>query len=225
MIDWLRKEFLFHRKVFYINYGMMIVYLIWFSSYSGSLNAYFSVAALMSGIMPVTFQAREDRFRLTALTALLPLSRDGVIRAKYATLWLLMGVGILFSLVVPFVSPLAKISPASLFSSGHPIAFLLLLNIATSFLFPFIIRFGWMGTMVFMVVIQLAGAVLFLISVLLRGQANPFRSVMRAMMGSIRYLMGHPITVSWVLLAAVAVFLLQYLSLKTSQFIYRRKDL
>jgi ABC-type transport system involved in multi-copper enzyme maturation permease subunit len=171
---------------------------------------------------------RDDKMGTVAWSCTLPVTRADVVRGRYLTAWAL--VVSLFA--VNFA--LAAFLPGSRLDLPDYLApdrLLLVAGVCTfilAWLIPFTIQFGFMGVMLMLVVLQIAGALLFVVAKLTGGQ-NTVEGGIASFFGglsdglvALRETLSAPL---FQLAMLAAMLLVNWVSYRISVALFRRREL
>jgi hypothetical protein len=220
-----RKDLIFNRRMLGWNFLFYLLFLPGFAIYDDSipLPLYAGFAAVICAMMPLTLVAREDKFRASAFTCSLPVTREAIVGARY------LGGGLLALLGAGLIIAVGYLVPQTGFATrGAGLAVPLLvafvvIGLVQAALLPFTIRFGLTGLMVFLVVTQFLGMLAMVLAVF-AGVA-----IVRATVGwigpTLRALQMAFGDVAVAVLLVVAVALLNVASYRLSCWLFRSRDL
>jgi hypothetical protein len=112
-------------------------------------------------VIPLTI---EDRFRTAAWTCTLPLTRAEIVRGRYVTSWTLVVGLFLVALALAALMPGSAVPPSALLTPDRLLIAGGVITVILLAVLPFTIRFGFMGVMLGLVTLQIAGAVFFVVA-------------------------------------------------------------
>lgn len=226
MLKYIRKDIILNKVqiLFYASY--LTVFWIWIS-YQKSFpwRAGIILLSFLVAMIPLTFQAREEKFKATILLCSLPLTRNSLVLARYLTAWVFMLSGLIYGLVIVAIIPNNRVLFQELLALKTLFLFLLFFSLFFSFLLPFTVRFGIMGVMIFLVVMQALGVIMLTLTSLFGGNHFAFRMVMNKVIETLIYIVNHPAMFLYFLAMIISIVILNTVSLKLSQFLYARQDL
>jgi hypothetical protein len=221
----IRKDLIFNRRVLGLNYAFYLLLLPVYAALVGNLPpaVYAGFAAVICSIFPLTLVAREDKFRTSALTCSLPVTRDAIVSARY---WgggiVALGATALILLagyLVPHTGFAARgggVGPALL------VAFVLV-GLLQALLLPFTIRYGLAGLVVFLVGTQVLGVVLLLTGIFVG--LDLIRGVIEAVGATLRVVREKAGDGGLAVTLVVAVVLLNLVSHGQSRRLFRAREL
>lgn len=112
--------------------------------------------AILYATGPLMLFTREDKFKSLAFGLSLPATRREVLASRYVFSWALMGLFYFLGAVVAAAVPGSKFGAAG-FRPGMVLAALGLMTLYFGSLLPLTVRFGPIGIIVFMVILQVLG--------------------------------------------------------------------
>jgi len=220
------RDLVLTRRALIANGLIFVAFLTYLALRGGGPRPYTFFASLMMFFLPVTVFTREDLAKSAAATCVLPVGRNEVVRARFLLSWLLMLTGVALAQTLGTVLPGSVVGGGVLFAPGHVVLALVTVGLASSLLLPFVIRFGFMGIIIFLVSTQGLGIVFMLLAMSgSRGATRPIADVVawiRASLAAAKAGAGAPLFYVG-LLAVVAV--VGWTSYRVSVALYRRKEL
>lgn len=216
----LRMDLTLNRRDLVVWALLMTAGLAWLSS-TTPLVPFLAFSAIWSALIPLSALAREDRYNVTALSCSLPVTRRSLVRSRYVGAWLVMLAAMLYAALFAVVNPRSIIAGevVSLRAAGIGLT---ALTLCFGPLFPFVLRFGRMGLMLFLLGVQLLGVVAFLLATLLEGSLKAsIGTVIDGIAGLVQT--AGPSGV-WVI-ALSAIVGLNLASLLCSEALFARRDL
>jgi len=172
----------------------------------------------------LSLQAREDKFKAWASTCSLPTTRNTLLKARFITIWLFTFAALFYTLIVSAIIPGNQALLAQLLTLKTLFLSLFFISVCLAFLLPFIIRFGMVGVMIFLVVVQLLGIVTLMLTRIASRDENFFRSFLNSIIEGIKYIINHKGSLLFYFTIILAAAALNLFSLKISQFLLARKD-
>lgn len=222
----IRLEILFNRRTLLANLLIFSASFAWIASRIPSPRAYIVLLALVLGLaVPVSSQGREDRFRITALIASLPVRRSSVVLAKYAFAWTTMAAGVVYAIVLAAVLPFSNVPVRELLSLRSLLLILAFLSLFFASLLPLTIRFGFKGIMILLIGAQFLVIFTQILIHLSGASRNPLRMFFLGIEGALRFVLRHDPTPGFLLLLAASVILLNVASFLSARALYSRRDL
>jgi hypothetical protein len=220
------RDLVLSRRALVGNGVVFLAFLAYQALGDGGPRPYTFFASLMMLFLPVTVLTREDLAKAAGATCTLPVGRDEVVRARYAMAWLLMAAGVAVAQTIGTVLPGSNVGGGVLFAPGQLLLALATVGLASALLLPFVIRFGFMGVIVFLVSAQGLGIVVMLLA--MSGSHAPGRSLggviaaVRAWLTAAKAAAGAPLFAAGVVAVVAAVTAASYLA---SAAMFRRKEL
>jgi len=220
------RDLVLSRRTLLVNAACFAAFLVYMALRGGGPRPYTFFASLMMLFLPVTIFTREDLARSAAATCVLPVSRDEVVRARFLLSWLLMATGVGLALALGTVLPGSRVGGGILFAPTHVAFALATVGLASSLLLPFVIRFGFMGIIVFLVSTQGLGIVFMLLA--MSGSRSTVFSLrhsiawVRTALGAARAYAGSPLYYAGLVAVVAAV---SWASYRASVALFRHREL
>ena len=206
-------------------FGICIpVYMVYMIGNISNVKVFTVFSSFLFCVIPLIFFAREEKFKAAGVYCSLPLTRKKIILSKYLTSWFFILTGLVFTSLLVFVIPSSTVRTADFFKLDILFLFLFLATLFISVLLPFIIRFGVIGFMIFLVAAQVLGVILLLVGSYFRSIINP-GAIIGGIKSVLNYLSTHLGMSFYYLFLALVIVILSYISFKCSEFFFRRKDL
>jgi ABC-type transport system involved in multi-copper enzyme maturation permease subunit len=226
MLKLLRMEYVVNRRQMLIITAIFSGYFLFMASKINSPRVFLVTMSLMIGLaMPFGSIGREGRFKTASLVCSLPVRRTTVVLAKYAAGWIAMGFGLALALLLAAWLPFSKVSVAEILTLKSLLICLLLVSILFGLIFPFTIRFGLVGLIIFLLSSQLLGVVALILAELLGRGSDPLRKVLTAILKGLRTMLYHEATPDFLMLVAAAILAINAASFFLSKSLYARRDL
>jgi ABC-type transport system involved in multi-copper enzyme maturation permease subunit len=223
LLNVLRKDLLLNARQFWglLAWFGYVAYVLFREPQITSMTA--GGSALVGALTASTICAREDKLRVAATLASLPVRRRTLVQGRYIVAF--VAGAAMFVLVVA----MAAVIPAS---SGHVARAVLPNSVLVSFslaamvvalLMPVVVRFGLLGVLVFLASFQVLGAVLFIALRLfgVRSAGRVFGAAERGIQAW-HAALARPVPV---LETAIVVAAGVWLSFRLSVFLAERQDL
>lgn len=157
MTKLLRKDLILNRRNFLIFVPMVTIMMCFYARENMSVHMFVTFGCLVMAIIPIASVAQETKFKAMMLNCSLPVDRSTIIRSKYVGAWLVGLVGFLYIASLGMVLPWADFHAGDFFNVRRLIGLLTLLTIVIGGLFPFALRFGVKGLLIFFISLQLLG--------------------------------------------------------------------
>ncbi len=178
------RDFVLNRNAILANLLVFTAFLGYAAWDEASPGAYIFFAAIMFSVVPIMIVTREEKFKAMRLGCSLPVTRRGVVRARYV-LSLGFGVaGILLALSLGAAISSSSLDVSTLLGPRELLIALTLVTLIVSLLLPFTLRFGAMGLIIMMVALQVLGSVLLIVAQITRSSAD--KRVAAAVAGAVR---------------------------------------
>jgi hypothetical protein len=181
----------------------------------------------MSFIAPLPIN-RDDKFGTAAWSCTLPVTRADLVRGHYATAWALVMSLLVLALLLAVFVPGSKVPPATFLGPNRLLLVAGVLTCVLALLIPFTMRFGLMGLLLVLAVLQIAGAALFVVAnvtgsmgAVEGGVAAPFRALAAGISG-LRGALPAPVFQLAMLLGLLVV---NWASYRLALAFFRRRDL
>lgn len=206
------------------NAAVGTAFLVYSALSVSSARVYAVFAAIMMAFLQVIVIAREDLAKAAGATCVLPVSRDEVVRARFAGAWLLMGGGLVAAFSVGALVPGSRVGGLALLAPGVLLSAVTVLALAAALLLPLVVRFGFAGVIAFLVTSQGVGLVLMLTTMARRRpRAAPgFAGRLSEAVASVTDALGPAVSAA-VLVAALV--LLTFVSYRVCLALFRRREL
>ena len=226
----LYRDWILNRRVVLFTAVIFLGFIGYEATEMDSARVYAVLLGIMMAFMPVFIITREDKFHAMVATCVLPVTREEIVQARYIGAWILMTMGFLSALTLAMFLPNEKLSGTGLFSPGIFFSGLAALGLFSAFMLPFVIRFGVMGIMIFLVASQGLGVIVLLFGMLAgsrngTSQKGTFSAGI-AQLGDIlvflHQMIGSPAFYS---LLVIVLLLLNFAAFKISTALFRRREL
>jgi ABC-2 family transporter protein len=220
MLELIRRDILLHKKFIVFLGVFYLIYLGYFGSRLDNPRILAIIGPFLMAIFPISIFSREDKFKSLAFCLSLPMTRAEFLRARYALSWIMMGVVYAAAALLMSVLPGAKTQAAEALDVRTLLLTLLVTSLLFGFLMPLSVRFGWMGLIIFLVALQVLGALVLFIRPLAKLILPMFSAYPRAI-ETVHAAAGP----AGALAAGVIVlFLLNYASYRVSTALFRAME-
>jgi hypothetical protein len=219
-----RKELILFKKPLVIYLLFVTGWTIWISYQVPRAGVLAVFTTILVTLIPITIIAREDRFKGAAVTCSLPFRRKTIVQSRYLLSWILMGVGMVYTFTLVMTVPVSRVNPAELMTAKTVFLSLFLLTVFFAALFPFVIRFGLMGLLLFLIGTQMAGVVLFLVVAMTSTRLN-LRGLFSWIAAGIGALMSHLGAAGFYPFLILVMVSINIISLKCSERLFAAKEL
>jgi ABC-type transport system involved in multi-copper enzyme maturation permease subunit len=218
------KDLILHRKFLLLVGGLYGAWMGYFGSRMGSLRVSIFLSTFLSCIIPLMIFTREDKFKAASVSCSLPVTRKQIVLSRYILSWALMLIVYALIVLIAVVIPGGKVKAGDLLSTNAIFLALALLALFFSILMPLLVRFGMVGMFVFLIGMQVLGAVLLFLAarkILPFSLKDILASIGRAL-ASLNAHLGGP---GYYLVLFGAMLVLSAASFSLSVFLFQRKDL
>jgi ABC-type transport system involved in multi-copper enzyme maturation permease subunit len=228
--DWalLRRDFILHR------YAILPAALIFtgFEGYFISVidhpKLWLVFTCVYMAFLTVVPISREDKYRTLAWSCSLPVSRADVVRSRFLTSWALVAVLSIVALGLAVLLPTSKVSAAMLLNSDSLLLLACVTTTVLALLLPFTIRFGFMGVLMMLVIVQILGAATFVVAKTLGGMdtvEGGVASVFRGLGDGFAWLRMTLTAPAYHLVLLCTLILVNWVSYRFALSQFRRRDL
>jgi hypothetical protein len=224
LLKLLRRDVLLHGRMLLISYAIFLAFEAYFALRVSSARFWLTTAAIYAAFRSITVFAREDKFGSSAWTCTLPVRRAEVVRARFVIAWLLVAAALATGAAMAALLPGTRVVlpeivlPATLLCAATAVTLIVALML------PFLIRFGLLGIMIFLVGAQMLGAGVLALAMVLgrRGRhvSVGFSSIAHAVRSAYE---AFPPTIS-IVLAVALLFAINWAGYRLSVFLFRRRD-
>lgn len=224
MLKVMYKDFVLNRRALFVNWAVFGGFFVYMAAQEhSSVQVFMVFVSLMCSFAGIGAMAREDAYRATALGCSLPVTRRTIVAARYASTGVLTVVGLAGATVLFLVLPFSQFTAHELFSSRALLVVLTTVGLIMAFMLPFTIRFGMAGLMIFLVITQVIGIVLFMLVQISgsSGDKRLARTIAQALRDA-HAALGSP---AFELTGVLALALLLALSLGASVLLFDRREL
>ena len=225
MLRVIRKDLILNRNALVTN----AVLFMGFAAYLGwepdtPVTVYVWLTSLMFTFLSLTVIVREDKFRAAALTCSLPVTRRTIVRARYL-LSLGLGVaGVAAALSLGALLPISQLPVDELLRGRTVLLAVTVVVLTLGVLLPFVVRFGFVGVFVFLIVPQVLG-ILVLVIGRLSGGRDPIRQVIGSVAATIQALQAQLGSLGFDVLLLVVISLVFGASYGLSQRVFAHREL
>jgi hypothetical protein len=161
----LLREWILTRRALLPILGIYIVFQAYFVCRESSPRQYLVFASVYAAFLTLTLILREDKFHATAWSCSMPVSRQDLVRARYVGAWIFVAGALTLAIALAGLMPWSAVELPSVFDSSALLQACAAITVILALMFPFAIRFGFLGVIIFLVGFQMVGAVVLLIAV------------------------------------------------------------
>lgn len=159
MLNFLIKDWYVNRLMVLMFFGVIVMNSALMLGDPISPKHIIGLHCVVASLAPISFLAREDKFRFTRQVCSLPLTRTAINRYRYVSAWTCaLGLG-LFGAVLVGVMLAMRSELARLFTPGVLMVGLTCISLSLAFCLPVVTRFGLWGMLIPMVILQVLGVV------------------------------------------------------------------
>jgi len=225
----LYREWILHRQVVAIMFGIFGAYQIYAVMNVNSARAWIVFATVYSAFLTAALFIREDKFRATGWTCILPIKRIELVRARFIVSWAMVVAALGGSTLLAAVVPGTKFPVGEIFDTSTLLIVAALTTLIFAWVLPFSIRFGMVGIMFFLVGAQVGGVLLLFIgSRINRASGDSGRPIRTALAAISDALIGAREALSPALFTVVVVIVLtaaNWLAYRFAAFLFNRREL
>jgi len=225
----LYREWILHRQTVMLMFGIFGAYQIYALMNMDSARAWIVFAALYSAFLTAALFIREDKFRATGWTCILPIKRIELVRARFVVSWAMVAAALGGATLLAAALPGTKFPVSEIFNTSTLLIVAALTTLIFAWILPFSIRFGMVGIMVFLVGAQLGGVLLLLIgSRMNRASGNAGRPIRTALAAISDTLVSARDALSPTLFTVVVIVVLvaaNWLAFRFAAFLFDRREL
>ncbi len=217
----LRKDLLLNARHFW-GMALWLVYVAYVLAHAPqTMGLLAGGSAMMGALLASTIGAREEKLRVSATLASLPVRRRTLVEGRYIVAFLAGAA--MYAAVAAAAAFVTGGETGAVFQANTVLVSLALAALFVAVVMPIVIRFGIVGVVVFLAVFQVAGAVLFLLLRYfgMRGASHILGAAERGIQ-TWHAALARPLPL---LATAVVVILAVWLSLRLSVFLAERRDL
>lgn len=221
----LRRDLLLHGRMLLISYAIFLAFEAYFALRVSSARFWLTAAAIYASFLSITVFAREDKFGSSAWTCTLPVRRSQIVRARFAAAWLLVAAALATGAAMAALLPGTRVVLAEIFRPATLLSAATAVTLVVALMLPFLIRFGLLGIMIFLVGIQLLGAGVLALAMVLGRHGRHLTLGIGSVFHAVRSAYeAFPPAISIVLTIAL-LFAINWAGYRFSVFLFRRRDL
>lgn len=225
----LLREWTLNRRVTLISFGIFGVFQVYTVLNNDSPRSWMIFATIYASFLASVIYLREDKFRATAWSCALPVTRLEIVRARFIGSWIAVLLALVAALGIVAFVPGSKVSvagilePSTLLIAGSVVTFVLV------FMLPFTMRFGFLGVMIFLVGSQVLAVVVLLLTVVLRrgrsDKSGPIGAVFSTVTDGVLALRDGLSPGLFSVLAVVFLILVNWAGYRLAVFLFQRREL
>jgi len=181
---WLR-DVLLHGRALLISYGLFGAFQVYAVLRVHSPRAWMVFTGIYAATLTMVLFAREDKFGSNAWTCTLPVSRRQLVRARFIGAWLLVAAALGFGAILAAVLPGSQVRVPDLLEPDTLLLAATAISLALTLILPFLIRFGLLGLIVFLLAGQVLGTAMLFLALLVRSGGAGLRGAIAAVSGAV----------------------------------------
>lgn len=147
-----------HGRTLLISYGVFLAFQVYFLLRVDSARPWLVFASVYAAFVALSVYVREDKFQSTSWTCTLPVSRRGVVRARFVGAWILAVAALAAATILAAVLPGSRVGVPDVLEAETLLLAATVITVVVGLMLPFVIRFGLLGLMIFLVGAQVIGA-------------------------------------------------------------------
>ncbi len=224
----LMREWILTRRAMVAIVGIYLAFEAYFVCRISSPRQYLIFAAVYASFLALVLLLREDKFHATAWSCTLPVCRRDLVRARFLGAWISVIGYLALALALAAIMPWSAVSAAAALDWATIFLAATVVTTVLALMFPFAIRLGLLGVMIFLVAIQILGSVLLLIAVNMRGRARTSGGLlsggMEALTDGLVALRDFLSPTVFYLAAAAALIIINWLGYLLAVALFRRRE-
>ena len=225
----LYREWILHRQVVALMFGIFGAYQIYAMMNMDSARGWVVFAAVYSAFLTAALFIREDKFRATGWTCILPIKRIELVRARFIASWVMVVAALGGATLLAAVLPGTKFPVSEIFDTSTLLIVAALTTLIFAWVLPFSIRFGMVGIMIFLVGAQLGGVLLLLIGSRMNrasgGGGRPIRTTLAAISDALVSARETLSPTLFVVVVIVVLIVVNWLAFRFASFLFDRREL
>lgn len=164
--DWilLRRDWILHRRALLPAALIFATFQVYFVIVANHPTLWLVLTCIYMSFLTVIPLNRDGKFRALAWSCTLPVTRADLARGHYMTAWTLAAGLFLVALALAAFVPGTKLSAAMFLNPNRLLLAAGITAFILALLLPFTIRFGLIGILLVLVVLQIVGAVTFVVA-------------------------------------------------------------
>lgn len=225
LLKLLRRDVLLHGRMLLISYAFFLAFEAYVAFRVSSARFWLTGAAIYAAFLSITVFAREDKFGSSAWTCTLPVRRTQIVRARFVIAWLLVTAALATGAAMAALLPGTRVVLEEILRPTTLLCAATAITLVVAPMLPFLIRFGLLGVMIFLVGAQLLGAGVLALAIALGRHGRHVSLGISTVAGAVRSAYGaFPPAVS-VLLSIALLLAINWAGYRFSVFLFRRRDL
>jgi hypothetical protein len=222
------REWILMRRALIVIAGVYAAFQAYFVCRAANPRLWLVFAAVYASFLSLSLFLREDKFQAAAWSCTLPVRRRDLVRARFVSAWVLVAGALAAGVVLAGVMPGSRVQVAAVLAPPTLFLGAAVITIILALMLPFTIRFGLMGVMIFLVLVQVLGMVVLLFAVNAGTRARPSRG---ALSGGIEALTAGLVALKdllsppgFYLAAALVLILINWLGYRFAAALFNRRE-
>lgn len=223
-----RRDLVLHRTSLLIAALVFLAFEAYMISQIDSVTAWLVFTCVYASFLTVIPLNRDDKYGSTGWICTFPVTRAEVAEGRYVTSWTLAFLFMAACLVLAALVPGRAVTFSALVQADRLLLLAGIIVLILALLLPFTIRFGFMGVLLMLVVLQIAGAVLLIVSRLtasmdrVEGGIGAFFGMLIGWVTGVRDALPLPL---YYLVVVFFLIGITWASVRFSAALFRRRDL
>jgi len=157
----IRSEYLLSGKLIAVYIAMVVLVSVIYPMLVPEIGMTYALITVYLAFIPAGFLGRQSKFRADSAVCSLPISRSQIVIGKYLFSYALIGVEFVVFLLILAVLPFTSFTAAEVFDPTRMVNAVFAITLVCAFLMPLIMRYGFAGIMVFLLVVNVLTVALF----------------------------------------------------------------
>jgi hypothetical protein len=223
-----RRDLVLHRSNLLIAALIFTMFEAYMISQISSMTAWLVFTCIYASFLTIIPLNRDDKCRATGWICTFPVTRAEVVEGRYITAWTLAALLLAVCVVLAALFTGPVVSVKGLLQIDRLLLVAGIVALVLSLLLPLTIRFGFTGVILMLVVLQIAGALLFLVSRLtgsmdrIEGGIGVFFGALASLVVGVRGAIPLPL---YYLVVVLVLIGLTWASYRFSVVLFRRREL
>lgn len=222
----LYRDWMLNRVQIVMVLSMVAAFEIYFVLRVDSARMWMVATGVFMAFQTIVPFTREEKFQSAGWTCTLPVLRREIVRARWAGAWLYVLVGIVIAVTIGVLLPGSQAAVAQALTPDTLFLAAAVVTVILALLLPFTIRFGLVGVMIFLVVMQIAGAAALIGAMMARGRNGGFalRTIIEGTRSGLVSLQAALTPTVFYLAVLVTLLLINWLGFRFAVALYRRRE-
>jgi hypothetical protein len=225
----LLREWMLARRALLALVGIYLAFQAYFVCRASSPRQYLIFASVYAAFLTLPLFLREEKYRATAWSCSMPVTRQDLVRARYFGAWIFVAVVLALALILAGIMPGSRVQVPAVLEPSTLLQTFAAVTVVLVLMLPFTIRFGALGVIIFLIGIQMLGAVVLLIAVRTGGGSGASKGLLSGGMAALggglaalRDLMG---PAGFNAAAVVCLLLANWFGYRLAVMLFRRREL